>query len=380
MRQTRRQFLTRSVLAAGALTPLCAQIRALAVVNSGLADAFSDDFSLGTAVSASTLTTQDAKMMRLIAHEFSAITAENSMKWESLQPTLGKFDWREADAFVRFAQDNNLLMIGHTLVWHSQIPNNVFFKPNGEPVTKSELLMRMETHINTVMSRYKGVIPAWDVVNEAIDQGTWRNSHWLKIIGSDYFQHAFRFARHANPSAHLIYNDYNMHHINKQRFLIEQIKRCRQQGVIVDGVGMECHATLDDGPTIDEIENAILTFAEAGLTVHISELDIDVLPATWNYEGAEIDVNFKYSEAINPYPDELPATVAEKLATRYQDLFRLFVKHRDKIARVSVWGTTDNESWKNDWPVAGRTNHPLLFDRQGQRKQAYYAISDLKDR
>ena len=141
---------------------------------------------------------------------------------------------------------------------------------------------------------------------------------------------------------------------------------------------MECHATLDEGPPVKEIETAIVNFARAGLKVHISELDVDVLPSAWDYKGAEIDVNYDYSEKINPFKNALPRIVSAKLAERYRELFELFVKHRDKITRVSFWGTTDDESWKNDWPVEGRTNYPLLFDRSRSPKDAYFAVRNLK--
>ena len=352
-------------------------LRASAAVSSGLAEVFKDDFHLGTAISDATLRDGDSNLLNLIAREFNTITAENAMKWEGLQPSENQFSWQLADDFVNFGQKNKMLTVGHTLIWHSQTPEYVF-KNKVSVASQETLLRRMQNHIGTVIDRYKDSIAVWDVVNEAIEQNKWRRSKWLEIIGEEYFAKAFAFARDTDPTAHLIYNDYNMHNPDKQEFIIAQVNKCKRMGIRVDGVGMECHATLDEGPPIDEIETAIVNFAKAGLRVHISELDVDVLPSAWDYQGAEIDVNYEYSEKINPYKNALPGAVSERLAERYRELFELFIKHRDKIARVSFWGTTDDESWKNDWPVAGRTNYPLLFDRSRSPKAPYFAIRNIK--
>ncbi len=354
-----------------------ANLRASAAVSSGLAEVFKDDFHLGTAISDATLRSGDSSLLNLIAREFNTITAENAMKWESLQPSENQFSWHLADDFVNFGRKNKMLTIGHTLVWHSQTPEYVF-KNKASLASRGILLRRMQNHIGTVIDRYKDSIAIWDVVNEAIEQDKWRRSKWLEIIGEEYFAKAFAFARETDPTAHLIYNDYNMHNPDKQEFIIAQVNKCKKMGIRVDGVGMECHATLDEGPPIVEIETAIVNFAKAGLRVHISELDVDVLPSAWDYQGAEIDVNYEYSEKINPYKNALPSAVSARLAERYRELFELFIKHRDKIARISFWGTTDEESWKNDWPVAGRTNYPLLFDRSRSPKAPYFAIKNLK--
>tara|TARA_X000000950_G_scaffold106947_1_gene134726 strand:- start:23879 stop:25018 length:1140 start_codon:yes stop_codon:yes gene_type:complete len=377
LRQTRRKFLVQSALGIGAMPFLAAKIRASAIISSGLAEVFKDDFHLGTAISDATLKSDDSTLLNLIAREFNTITAENAMKWEGLQPSVNQFSWKLADDFVNFGRKNNMLTVGHTLVWHSQTPDYVF-KNKASPASREILLKRMQHHIGTVIDRYKDSVAVWDVVNEAIEQGKWRRSEWLKIIGEEYFGKAFAFARDADPTAHLIYNDYNMHNPDKQNFVISQVNKCKKMGITVDGVGMECHATLDEGPPVNEIETAIVNFARAGLKVHISELDVDVLPSAWDYQGAEIDVNYDYSEKINPFKNALPRIVSAKLAERYRELFELFVKHRDKITRVSFWGTTDDESWKNDWPVEGRTNYPLLFDRSRSPKDAYFAVRNLK--
>jgi endo-1,4-beta-xylanase len=342
-----------------------------------LAEVFKDDFRVGTAISTNTLANNNKKMLALIAQEFNTITAENDMKWEMMRPSLDQWNWKLADRFVDFGSRNQMLMVGHALVWHAQIPDSVFFRNGGKAKSREELLTIMEEHISTVVDRYKNHVAVWDVVNEAVDVKVWRKSHWHNIIGSDYFEHAFRFARNADPSAHLIYNDYSMDNPDKQRFVVGAVKKLRKKGVTVDGVGMQLHAALD-GPSVTKVEAAILRFARAGLRVHITELDLDVLPQVSDYTGADISTNYKYAKKLNPYTAGLPESIEAQHTKRYTELFQLFVKHRDKIDRISTWGTTDGESWKNGWPIKGRTNYPLLFDRAYRPKPAYFSIKDLK--
>jgi endo-1,4-beta-xylanase len=332
---------------------------------------------VGTAISTDTLANNNKKMLALIAQEFNTITAENDMKWEMMRPSLDQWNWKLADRFVDFGSRNQMLMVGHALVWHAQIPDSVFFRDSGKAKSREELLTIMEEHISTVVDRYKNHVAVWDVVNEAVDVKVWRKSHWHNIIGSDYFEHAFRYARNADPSAHLIYNDYSMDNPDKQKFVVRAVRDLRKQGVIVDGVGMQLHAALD-GPSVERIESAILRFARAGLRVHITELDLDVLPQVSDYTGADISTNYTYAKRLNPYTSGLPKSVEAQHTSRYTELFELFVKHRDKIDRISTWGTTDGESWKNGWPIKGRTNYPLLFDRGYRPKPAYFSIKDLK--
>lgn len=266
-------------------------------------------------------------------------------------------------------------MVGHALVWHAQIPNDVFFE-NSRPRSKKDLLKIMKDHIVTMVDRYRNSIAVWDVVNEAVDNDKWRRTNWFKYIGSEYFEKAFQYAREADPSAHLIYNDYGMDSPSKQDFLLDAIRRLKSKGIKVDGVGMQLHAALD-GPSARQIEDAIVKFAKAGLQVHITEMDLDVLPKVDDYSGAEISTNYSYNEKLNPYVSGLPEKISKLHTKRYTELFEVFVRHSDKVARVSTWGTIDSESWKNGWPVNGRTNYPLLFDRNYQPKEAYHSIKSL---
>ena len=309
------------------------------------------------------------------------MTAENCQKWEEIQPNDTTWNWETSDRFIDYAVASGKHILGHTLVWHSQIPESVFKQPDGALVSRAVLTRKMEHHINTLVGRYKGRVHTWDVVNEAVsDDGydKWRDSYWYQIMGESYMEHAFRTARRADPAAELLYNDYNMHIAAKRDFLSDVFADYLKRDVPIDGVGFQAHYSLD-GPTIAEIEASIEAYVELGLPIHITELDVDVLPQAFDYLGAEISKDFAYSDELNPFPDNLPADVEEQLAERYAELFSLFLKYREHIRRITLWGIGDGQSWKNNWPVRGRTNYPLLFDRSLQPKPAYHRVRSLTE-
>ncbi|MCJ8321225.1 MAG: endo-1,4-beta-xylanase [Colwellia sp.] len=374
----RRQFLASSggLALSTCLMSCTGSSLASLIENTGLKEVFKDKFTLGTAVSTKTLSGYGSEQLKLIAQEFNSITPENDFKWEMLRPSLNNWHWDLADKFVEFGQMHDMQMVGHALVWHSQIPENVFFNNNNKMLSRPRLLAMMEEHINTVVGRYRGKIQVWDVVNEAFKQGNWRKSHWYNGIGEDYFEHAFRFAAEADPKAQLLYNDYGMDDAHKQQRVIEVITNCRRKGVKIDGIGMQSHLHLD-GPSLPEIEQAILAYANAGLRVHITELEIDVLPQIKDYGNADIGNKYDYREELDPYKNGLPLVMEQKLAQRYEEIFKLYIKHSDKIDRVTLWGTSDDESWKNDFPIKGRSNYPLLFDRNQEPKLAYHRLKKL---
>ncbi len=376
--QSRRQFLTRTAQMAAVLTLARQQAFAAAAQKTGLAEAFKDDFLVGTALSNRTLAEKDQAVLDLVAREFNAITAENCMKWGLLVPQPGQWQWDLADTFVNYGQKHGMAVVGHTLVWHSQAPRWVFVNDKGEPVSAEVLQARIEKHIDTVVGRYKGKIHTWDVVNEAVDEDKgWRKSAFFNILGPDYMEQAFRLTHAADPQAHLIYNDYNMQNPGKRAFLVDVFKDYLKRGVPIHGVGMQSHVGLDY-PNLQEFEDSIKAYADLGLALHMTELEVDVLPVAWEFTGAEISTDFEYSDQLNPYAEGLPDKVQQQLTDRYVQMFELFLKYRKHIARVTTWGTSDAESWKNDFPVRGRTNYPLLFDRQWQPKPAYHALKALK--
>jgi endo-1,4-beta-xylanase len=375
---TRREFCLYSAATASVLAAAKYQAIAKALEVTGLKDLYKNDFHIGTAISNRTLQQQDATMLELIAREFNAITAENCTKWGQVHPEEDRWEWDLPDRFIQFGLDHKMFILGHTLVWHSQTGRRLFQNADGSPISRDGLLKSMENHIRTLVGRYKGKVTAWDVVNEAVDEDKgWRKSPWFTIIGPDFMEKAFHWAHEVDGKAKLLYNDYNMHNPKKVEFVAAFIRDFKKRGVPIHGVGLQCHEGTDYSK-IEELESAIVTFAKAGVRVHITELDVDILPRTDQPTTADVSNRQAYADALNPWKQGLPEDMEKLLAKRYEELFRLFLKHRDKIDRVTTWGTSDDESWKNGFPIPGRTNYPLLFDRQKQRKLAYKAVAALK--
>ncbi|WP_432713905.1 endo-1,4-beta-xylanase [Pedobacter sp.] len=335
---------------------------------SSLKDAFKNKFYIGVALNLRQIWAKDTAGLAIVKKHFNSIVAENCMKSMNLQPKEGQFQFRDADQFVAFGEQNNMYIIGHTLIWHSQTPRWFFVDEKGNDVSREVLIQRMKSHITTVVSRYKGRVKGWDVVNEAIlDDGSYRKSKFYTIIGEDFIRLAFEFAHAADPDAELYYNDFSMSVEGKRNGVVKMVTQLKNQGVKVTGVGMQGHLGLDY-PTLGDFEKSIQAFSATGVKVMITELDITVLPNPGQNRGAEVNLNYDYKKAMNPYADGLPKSVEMKLQQRYVDFFRLFLKHQEKISRVTLWGVTDEDSWRNNWPVFGRTDYPLLFDRQFKAK------------
>jgi endo-1,4-beta-xylanase len=338
-----------------------------------LKDAFRGAFVIGAAINTNQITGKDTIGDALLVQQFNSISPENALKWEAVHPRPGVYDFALADQYVEFGLKNHMFIVGHNLCWHSQTPAWVFKDDQGNPVTRDVLLQRLHDHIATVVGRYKGKINSWDVVNEALNEdGTLRQSQWLKIIGDDYIIKAFQYAHEADPNAQLNYNDYNLETPAKRKGAIALVKRLQAAGVPIAVVGDQGHLHMDD-PSAEVEDQTITDLAAAGVKVAISEFDIDILPSAW---GQTADVNLKVAEKpnMNPYANGLPDEVQQKLAKRYADLFAVYWKHRADINRVTLWGVRDSDSWLNNWPVRGRTSYPLLFDRDGKPKPAFYAV------
>lgn len=339
-----------------------------------LKDAFKDKFLVGAALNESQFTEQNAAQAALVKKQFNTITAENVMKWEKIHPEPDKFDFGPADRFVEFGTKNGMVVIGHTLVWHSQTPAWVFADGKGGSTDRATLLARMSNHIHTVVSRYKGRVKGWDVVNEALNEdGSLRPSPWLKIIGEDYLVKAFEFAHAADPAAELYYNDFSLENEPKRDGAVRLVKKLQAAGVKVHGIGTQTHAKMD-WPSPQLIDDTLTAFGKLGVKVMITELDIDVLPARSRDRSADVSRRDTADPALNPYPNGLPEAMQQALAKRYGEIFAVYAKHTDKISRVTFWGVTDGDSWLNNWPIRGRTSYPLLFDRNGQPKPAFDAV------
>jgi endo-1,4-beta-xylanase len=277
------------------------------------------------------------------------------------------------------------------------IPDWLFVDDDGRDVSREELIERMRNHIHTVVSRYKGRIQYWDVVNEAVDtrmvvdkrlpldeEGNpqkkqvafMRETKWLKIIGDDFIELAFRFAHEADPDAKLIYNDYGMNDKAKALFVARMIRDLKNKKVPIHGVGMQGHWHLEY-PTPGELQESIRILAETGVMIHISELDLKVLPRARGYAGADVETRLKLKAELNPYVDGIPAEVLQQQADRYKEIFQVLLENSKYIERVTFWGVSDKYSWLNDHPVNGRTAYPLLFDRNFEPKPAYFALEEL---
>lgn len=347
-----------------------------------LKDVYKNAFLIGTAVNPA-ITSGADKVTRdtTIAH-FNSITVENVMKAALINPRPGVFNFGPADDFVAFGEKNGMFMIGHTLVWHNQCPAWFFINATGKPNTKEEQVERLRAHIEAVAGRYAGRVHAWDVVNEVIDDdGSYRPTTWVNAFGNGdtLVKYAFKFAAQYAPNAELYYNDFNAWRPAKRDGIVRLVKMLQHEGIRIDGVGMQGHWGLNYPKTV-YIENAIDAYAACGVKVMITEMDIDVLPLT--REGQIIgqgmaDKQFQLEEFrtfFDPYTNGLPDSMQTVLAKRYEELFGIFYKRRDKIARVTLWGVHDGMNWKNNYPIPNRTNYPLLWDRQKKPKPALLSV------
>ncbi len=364
----------KSTLSAVSFGLILAGAAASAHAPTTLKDAFKGDFVIGAAINEAQITGQDARGDAIVLAQFNSISPENVLKWERIHPQPDQYNFALADQYVAFGRKHHMFIVGHTLVWHNQAPAWIFRDANGNLLSRDALLKRMRDHIDTVVGRYKGKIDSWDVVNEALnDDGSMRQSLWYKIIGPDYIEKAFEYAHEADPQALLIYNDYNLENESKREGAIALVRKLQAEGVPIGGIGLQNHDNLT-WPSADAEDATISAFAALGLKVAITELDINVLPTGGHQPTADVTLRIEQNKALNPYVGGLPDSVQQQLAARYADLFRVFLKHRDVVSRVTLWGVSDGDSWLNNSPVRGRTSYPLLFGRAGQPKPAFDAV------
>ncbi len=338
-----------------------------------LKDVFKNDFVIGAAVNNGQINERDSGSAALLQTHFNGLTPENIMKCEIIHPEWNRYDFTLADKLVELGIKYNSPVYGHTLIWHSQL------SPFIQKIQSVDSFRTFFTeHITTIASRYDGKVRSWDVVNEALNEdGTLRKSAFLNKLGEDYIVEAFRLAQKAAPNTELYYNDYNIEQPKKRAGAIAIIKKIQAAGVRIDGVGIQGHWRSYKVPMKD-IEESIKEFAALGIKVHFTELDLGVLPNPWDNDAADVNMKAEYSAKMNPYAAGLPDSVSTQLAQSYADLFRLFLKYRKDIARITFWGVHDGQSWLNGWPIRGRTNYPLLFDRKYQPKAAFYKVVETK--
>lgn len=315
-----------------------------------LKEIYKDYFEIGAAVNLSTINTHRS----LIDFHFSSLTAENEMKPEGLQRTEGRFSFQIADRIVNLAVDQGLKMRGHTLVWHAQTPGWFFQDKNGNRIDQKAVITeedrqlvreRLESHIENVMQYYAGKVYAWDVVNEAIsDDGRYilrQDSPWFRILGEEFLEIAFRKAHEVDPDAKLFYNDYNIERPYKLNRTIQMLQSLLDKGVPIHGVGIQGHWSVGD--SLAEVEQAIKKYAELGLEIHITELDIGTR--------------------------DISAQGLARQAEYYRQAFALFKKYSDVITSVTLWGISDAATWRPN-------DNPLLFDKNREPKPAFWAIVD----
>ena len=339
----------------------CALLAASAPQDVALKEVMPKGMVIGVAINQRQFEGVDAAAVDIITKQFNQISPENALKFQPTHPAADRYTFDAADRYVQFGIDRRMQIVGHTLVWHSQTGAWVFQGADGKPADRDTLLARMRDHIRTVVGRYKGRIHGWDVVNEAIDEdGSLRKSPWQVGIGDDYIAKAFEFAREADPDAELYYNDFNLEKPAKRAGVIKLVKDLQARKVRIDGIGNQAHWRLET-PTIEAIDTALVELQATGLKVMYTELDVNLLPNT--PRGADPAI-------ANPYASGLPEDLQQQLARRYADVFRVFLKHRGAVTRVTFWGLSDADSWLN----RGRMNYPLLWDRQRQPKPAFTAV------
>lgn len=332
----------------------------------GLKDYYKDYFPVGVAVSVRDITGPDTT---LILQQFNSLTPENAMKMGPIHPEEGRYNWKDADAIVDFATAHGLRIRGHNLCWHEQTPPWLFKDAQGNDVSKEVLLQRLKDHITTVVSRYKGRIYAWDVVNEAVaDNGgpdntqILRNSPWYRICGDEFIAKAFEYAHAADPHAQLFYNDYNTERPEKRQRIYHLLKKLLDAGVPITGVGIQGHWSIFE-PSPDDLRASIDLFSSLGLKVQITELDISVYP--WEKERRALRPG--ESDAYTPQ-------LQQQQADQYRKVFSVLREYKGKITGLTFWNISDKHTWLDDYPVRGRKNYPLLFDTAGQPKKAYWEV------
>ncbi|NCI45748.1 endo-1,4-beta-xylanase [Sediminibacterium soli] len=329
----------------------------------GLKDHFANSFAIGVAVSPRALKTDEAALIR---QQFNSITPENAMKMGPIHPRENEYFWRDADSIMAFAETNGIRVRGHNLCWHNQSPRWMFTNEKGDTVSSETLLQRLKEHITAVVGRYKGRIYAWDVVNEAISDRKdeyMRNSPWYRICGEQFIAKAFEYAHAADPGALLFYNDYNEIDPVKREKIYRLVKRLKDAGVPIHGVGLQAHWAINE-PGDEELENTLARFSSLGLQVQITELDISVYNKEHNArERKPEDGNTDFT-----------ADKEQKQIDRYRKCFAAFHKYRKQISSVTFWNISDRASWLDNFPVRGRKDYPLLFDKNLQPKKAYWEV------
>jgi endo-1,4-beta-xylanase len=358
-----------------AAPPPCANPMPDAEVQS-LQAAFAPHFRIGVAVSPFTFS--DAASVELISQQFNHLSPENLLKWSSVHPEPGQYNFEFADQYVAFGEERDMTVYGHVLVWHQQVPAWVFradvANEASPDVSKAELLARLSEHITTVAGRFGDRIRYWDVVNEAFnDDGSLRDTPWRRILGDDYVAEVFQLADSLLPDSKLVYNDFSLASAPKRAGAVRVIEDLQSRGIRIDAVGEQGHYNMNY-PDVSQLDQMLVDFEELGVGVLLTELDVDVLPNAQGIAGADLDTIANYDAQYDPYQACLTEAMDAKVAARWQALFEVLAAHADIVDAVTFWGVSDAQSWLNNWPVQGRTNYPLLFNRDLTAKSALKSV------
>jgi Beta-1,4-xylanase len=338
------------------------QVRKIPAIK-GLASYYKDHFMIGASVTPRNLKTDEAQ---LLVQQFNSITAENAMKMTPLHPAENQYYWKDADSIVAFAQRNKLHLRGHTLVWHSQTPRWIYTDSTGKQVSKEVMLQRLKAHIYTVVGRYKGKIYAWDVVNEVISDRAdeyLRKSPWFDICGEEFVAKAFQYAHEADPDALLFYNDYNVINPVKREKIFKLVKSLKDAGIPIHGLGLQGHLAISE-PSRGQLDSTLQRFSELGVQLQITELDISVYPKEHHARDRKPE---DYNTAFTQEKEQ------QQIA-QYKMCFELFRKYKQHITAVTFWNISDRSSWLDNFPVRGRKDYPLLFDKNLAPKKAFYKV------
>jgi endo-1,4-beta-xylanase len=327
-----------------------------------LAEAYKDYFKIGAAVTVNDLSGTHGELLR---KHFNSLTAENAMKFGEIHPEEDRYDFEKPDKMKEFALNNNMMMRGHTFVWHGQTSNWVFADKNGKEASRELVLERLKQHVKVVCDRYKDIVYAWDVVNEAIEDKSgqqYRDTMWRRILGEDYIKTVFEVVKAQDSKAALVYNDYNNEMPDKMEKTYSMLKEMLEKGAPIDEVGLQGHWNIRDNKLNDNLRRSIERYASLGLKIQVTELDVSM----FEFMDRRTDLLAPTSEMLS---------LQEQM---YDDIFSIFREYKDLVTSVTLWGISDAYTWKDNFPVHGRKDWPMLFDVNGQPKASYDRIVNFK--
>ena len=336
----------------------------------GYKDTYKDYFTVGVALNIRNVASPE--QMAVVKKNFNSVTAENAMKPGEIHPKEGVWNFAGADSIANWCRANGVKMRGHCLAWHSQFANWMFTDKKGKPVSKEVFYERLRDHIHTVVNRYKDIVYAWDVLNEAIVDGDGRRAPWMKeapspyrktkmmdLCGEEFIVKVFQFAREADPNVKLFYNDYNAAQPAKRDRIYNMVKKMKEMGAPIDGIGMQGHYNIYF-PSMEDFDAAIVKYSKIVDKIHITELDL----RTNEEMGGQLQ--FSLGKA-----GEVPQYIKTLHEAQYANLFRVLRKHKDVVKNVTFWNLSDADSW------IGVNNYPLPFDKDVKPKKVYYTIKNF---